>query len=123
MHRLQFEIDQFFVERGDTAPIEPIGKPVPGLFRRGVQLMPIEEDVALVGVKIEGPDRDPINLQRGADIETVSDRARRSLHLGRHSGRGLLTGGAGGARPRPFRIGGRKIDRPMRVSVTIVIDD
>ena len=54
MHGLQLEIDKLVFKIGNAAAIEPIGEPVPGLFSGGMELMPIEEDVALVGVKIEG---------------------------------------------------------------------
>ena len=54
MHRPEFQIHQFFVQAVNAAPIELIAEPVPGLLRGGTQLAPVEKDVALVGVQVEG---------------------------------------------------------------------
>ena len=32
---LKFQIDEFVVERGNAAPVEPVAKPIPGLLGRG----------------------------------------------------------------------------------------
>ena len=53
MHRPQLQIHQSVVEAGNAVPIQLIAQPIPGLLRRGPQLAPIQEDVALVGVQIE----------------------------------------------------------------------
>ena len=54
MDGLQLEIDELVFEIGTPRPLSQSAEPVPGLFGRGMEFMPIEEDVALVGVKIEG---------------------------------------------------------------------
>ena len=51
---LQFETDQRVFEIGNAAAVEGIAEPVPGVLRRGAQLAPIEKDVALVGMELEG---------------------------------------------------------------------
>ena len=68
MHGLQLEIDEFLVERANAAAVEPVGEPVPGLLGRGVEFVPIEKDVALVGVEVEGEAAIEQITQPGADI-------------------------------------------------------
>jgi hypothetical protein len=50
----EFEVDERVVERGNAAAVELIAEPVPGLLGGGVQFAPVEKDMALVGVQIEG---------------------------------------------------------------------
>src|ERR1035438_8743493 len=52
--RPQFQVHQRIVEVGNAAAVEVIAKAVPGVLRRGAQFAPIEKDVALVGVELEG---------------------------------------------------------------------
>ena len=54
MDRLQLQVHQRIVKVGNAAAVEVIAEPVPGLLRRRAQFAPIEKDVALVGVQLEG---------------------------------------------------------------------
>ena len=51
---VQFEADERIVEIGDAAAGEMVAEAIPGLFGGGVQLAPVEKDVALVGVQFDG---------------------------------------------------------------------
>ena len=54
MHGPQFQIHQRIVQVGNAASVQLIAQPVPGLLRGGIQLAPIQKDVALVSMQIEG---------------------------------------------------------------------
>ena len=51
---LKLEIDEFVFEIRNAAPVQPVGEPVPWLLRCRPQFTPIEKDVALIGVQLEG---------------------------------------------------------------------
>ena len=46
--------DERVIEIGHAAAAEIVAEAVPGLFGGGVQLAPVEKDVALVGVQFDG---------------------------------------------------------------------
>jgi len=54
VNRLEFKIDERVVERGNAAAAEPIAELVPGLRCRRVQFAPVEKNMALVCVQING---------------------------------------------------------------------
>jgi len=54
VNRTQLHVDQRIFKVGYTAAVEKITEPVPWVLRGGVHRTPIEKDVALVRVQIEG---------------------------------------------------------------------
>jgi hypothetical protein len=68
VHRPQFQIHQRIVEIGNAASVELVAEPVPGLLGGGAQLAPVEKDVALVGVQIDGEAALGQIARRGAGI-------------------------------------------------------
>src|ERR1035437_2026712 len=54
VHRLQLQIDERVVQVGHPASIELIAKTVPRLFSRSVEFAPIEKDMAMVGMQVQG---------------------------------------------------------------------
>jgi hypothetical protein len=50
----EFEVDELIVEAWDAAAIQSIAQAVPGFVFGGVEFAPVEEDMGLVGVQIEG---------------------------------------------------------------------
>ncbi len=53
MNWAEFEVDEGVVEAGNASAVELIAEPIPGVRGGGMQLSPIEKDVALVGVEVE----------------------------------------------------------------------
>ena len=53
VHRLQFHLDERVFEARNTAAIELIAEPIPGLLGRSPLLVPVHQDVALVGMQME----------------------------------------------------------------------
>jgi hypothetical protein len=50
----KFEVDEGVVDRGNARAVELGAKAIPGLLGGGVEFAPVEQDVALVGVEVEG---------------------------------------------------------------------
>jgi len=53
VHRLKFQIDQGVFEAGNATSVEVIAEAVPWFFGGGPLLVPVHEDVALIGMEVE----------------------------------------------------------------------